>query len=983
MDKLIATYVHNPFDPLKSSETKELVGTYSVQECIDEFKLGLAPGYDFVVAINGEPLPEETILSEYYLDHGSIAICAIPQDGGGGKNPLRTVLMIVVVVVALIITRNPMVIEFLGPYGAVAAGVTFSAVGNMLINALLPYQSDLTGASANDFSNSSTYGWDSVGNSTKEGGAWPVIYGRPRITPPIIGKYIDVAEDKQYLNLLFAIADHSLSTLDPLTIQMNGNTVSTSDELIIETRLGSNDQPITQAFGDTRSIKSVGSKIGNTWTTVKTAGNAVEGIGIAISFPKGLWYANDDGSLAQTSVELDMEYAPSAATTGNWINIQTKNSVSTVATASQWVAGSLNGWQWVQYEAGSTSATAHQEDDPYYGDGTEWITVYDEYGWATFAKRAIGSWKWIEAGLVMRVIGSITLDHIQIAGSQSSPMRKIFYKDHVTSATSYDVRMKFHSAPATTSRYGNDVYYEYVEEIIYDDFSYPGSSLLAIRALATDKISGGLPTITIIANRVSVPIWDSTLSTWCEYLSNNPAWASWDMLYNSSYGGGINKDRINFVDFATWATYCSANNLVCNIYIDQTISFRKALDTIGQLGRGRVVQLGSTFTCFVDKAETLPVQGFMFNVANMEKNSFAEEFMAMDDRANVVEITYWDETLDYQSQTVEIYADDFDTTTREVKSTSINLIGCTNRAMAIKHGKYLLNCNRYQTITASWNADIDSLACMPWDVVEVQHDVPQWGYGGRVVSSTLSTIVLDQQITMATSGSYVIRIKSSNTDVVQQKTIDAVLVETTTSTISPIATFDSIPATFDMFTIYENTTQTKWFRILNLQRKDDLTRKVIAIEYNANIYSDSTTSATAEVYTSLHMVDHLKATEIWKGEADTRVQLTWTGFAMAWHVWHRRTASNEIWTDDGIVRQPFIEINGLAYGMEYEFCVSHTNNNVDGETVKLTPVADETVFCGTILDVLYRVVATVDSGVTGNVSELYNGDLDSGGIVVP
>jgi hypothetical protein len=69
----------------------------------------------------------------------------------------------------------------------------------------------------------------------------------------------------------------------------------------------------------------------------------------------------------------------------------------------------------------------------------------------------------------------------------------------------------------------------------------------------------------------------------------------------------------------------------------------------------------------------------------------------------------------------------FDDLGVDVTPRQVDLVGCTDRTMAKRHGKFLLNCNRYITLTASWEADVDSIHCLPGDVVEVAHDVPQWG----------------------------------------------------------------------------------------------------------------------------------------------------------------------------------------------------------------------------------------------------------------
>ena len=114
---------------------------------------------------------------------------------------------------------------------------------------------------AGTFENSPTYAWTPGGNTVVEGVTLPELYGTHRITPPIIGKYIEVLGDKQYLNILMAVAGHPLDSID--AVQINDTDVEYFTGVEVDTRLGLVDQQVIPFFKDTRSDVSVGVKL--TW----------------------------------------------------------------------------------------------------------------------------------------------------------------------------------------------------------------------------------------------------------------------------------------------------------------------------------------------------------------------------------------------------------------------------------------------------------------------------------------------------------------------------------------------------------------------------------------------------------------------------------------------------------------------------------------------------------------------------------------------
>lgn len=956
------TNITNPFDPLHNREFKEVPRGLSLKQCIDLVRDPLSGCY-YVAAVNGQLVPEDADYSLIYPS-GSVTLCASPQGGGGGKNVLRTILQVIVLIVSVTLTVA-------APFGApawwtgaagamgistatattafsVALGAMVAIAGNILISALLPYDmsTDINGAGEQS---SPTYSWSPGENANREGVVWPVLYGTARIVPPIIGKYIEVIGDKQYLNILYAIADHPITSIDETSIRLNDNAVTKGvDGITWDYRLGALNQSVIQYFNDARTLKVSGAKLSTSWTTIDADGTETEGLGVAVGFPKGLFNADDNGSLTPWSVNLDIEYKESASVA--WTRLKQYNTTPIYREVTRWSAGyysvdydSLSGGycnqQWIEVEAGSTILNDHYEGAPY--SSASWINN-EQF-------RHQYQWRWITTQETAYAVGEYAYDYITVTGSQSSALRRVFYADRIPAGT-YQVRVKLHAAPNGSTRISEDAYLEYVESIIYDDFTYPGSSVFALRALATDKLSGGLPALSLVATRATVPVW--TGAAYEDLPADNPAWASYDVLHNAQYGGGVPAAKIRYSDFLVWANNCdthyisagvaSPTSFKCNYYIDASTSLRKILNDIGSLGRGNTVQMGSEFTCFVDKLETIPAQSFIFNVGNITSKSLSLEYLDMSSRANAVDVTYWDKDNLYKQKTLEIHANDFDATTSEVKKTQLTLKGCTSRAEALAHGYFALNNNRLLTCTATFSSDIDAIGCMPWDVIEVQHDVTLWGDGGRVLTATSNTIKLDKTLTLDPATTYTLRIQSSTDDTIAEYTLASVQKEAISDTVVIISTFDPLPVKYDKWIITSTGCATKYFRMLTTTRQDDLTRKLVCLEYNADIYDDSGTLEAPETPALPIYETNLKAEEIplWDGSPETVVNLSWMGFAPVWHVFYKRTNSatiNDPYAYSGNTATPHFRFDKLDYSVEsYTFCVSHTRNPEDGISVDLT-----------------------------------------------
>lgn len=949
------TQVNNYFYPAKDrTVTKTEAGHF-----IAHYLRNAVPkiGYEFVVALDGEII-DEIFHEEIRVPVGSNLVFAIVPKGGDGKNPLRILAMVAVIAVAAWVSAGSLagvLGKAFGPQtiGAYAAGAATSVVGGLLVNALFPVKPADYSIGGTGMEQSATYGWSTIGNPVQEGAVWPVLYGTMRVTPPIIGKYVSSGGDDQYLNLLYGVADHEVDSItNPI---INDQVAVNYSEVAIDYRLGSlNPHGHPAFFAETVAETSVGVSIprttfssGTPATYLKRSvpGSANTGLAVGIFLPSLVHMDPYEGE-KETSVDLVIEYSVKGA--DDWQRLQECTTKEETIVSGRWSAGyylcqmigsRIAGERtWHEIAQGSSEYSDHVDGERY--NAPSWIiethqrSLLDEPGnpiqTAQFRTPVI--WHWVTASEVVQA-GTVLYggEYVRITGKTPSPIRRTYYKDGLTAAE-YEVRVGYMTAPNGSINYQNTVYLEYIQGFAEDPFEYPGAAVVSIHALATENISGGLPAVSFLATRTSLDSID-------ERLASNPAWAAYDILYS---WGNVSPTKINLAAFQVWANYCDEKNLTCGIYFDAQVTVRQALDYLGTLGLARVVQLGTEYTVIVDKPDTA-VQRFLFTPGNIERDSWQEEWSGMEDRANAIEAVYYDEENDYKRTTVFVQNEYFDEADVDPKITKLDLVGCTNRAQAILISIRALNRNRYCTLTATWRADVDAIACQVGDVVECSHDVPQFGYGGRILVVTDSThITLDREITFEIGTTYYITVKLAD-DTRQTKQLVNPGDGGSYAEVQIASAFSPVPEAHDLYVVGESETMTQQFRIVGIERYDDQRCTITGLEYNSDIYSDTANIDAPESKSLLEGLRNLRATEVYTEGSGTQACVTWTGAAVRWEV----LVSVAIEVDGETVWQHLrripttkttVFISGLEYGIEYIFSVVPYPKPDEWENTTLTLV---------------------------------------------
>lgn len=248
-------------------------------------------------------------------DGDVVAFVLLPQ-GGGGSNPLRLILQLAIIYVA---------VQFGGPLGGALgfSGATASAVGaaiisvagNVLLNALVPLPK-LGGNYAASAAASPTYSLSASGNQARIEQPIPVIYGRHVVYPDFAAQpYVEFGGNEQFLYQLHVIGQ---GEYDIEAIRIEDTDINAFDE--VEYQVVQPGAPVT--LFPTQVVTSVevsGQEL--TWNTVldpdagdvigpfvaNGPGTTANILGVDIVAPRGLYYANDNGSLASRTATWRVE----------------------------------------------------------------------------------------------------------------------------------------------------------------------------------------------------------------------------------------------------------------------------------------------------------------------------------------------------------------------------------------------------------------------------------------------------------------------------------------------------------------------------------------------------------------------------------------------------------------------------------------------------------------------------------------------------
>lgn len=761
--------VKNPFQPALCREVHEIPWRDGMSLSEALAVVGVAAARHSCV-IDGLAIPSPMFAAFTPAD-GATVIC-VPDVAGGSFGRIFSEIALVVGIAALAVTGagaaiggtlasmlslSPAAVSAVtsGLYAGIALG------GGMLINAF----SGSGGGSSNRSSS-----WDPTGPKTvASGGAViPKGYGLVRSGGQIIASYVDAEGQDNYLNVLVCYGWGPARSISD--IRINNNDIADFKDVVYMTRLGTNDQTPIPYFNNIKNgyPQAVRCNAGEP-VVITGTGTQTQGLEVVCQFPDGVFYQNDDGTLRSLTISYKVEYAISG--TGDWKTLIVPHNTTDVPRFLSGGTLAYPGWVVIptdtKFSSGCVyaydndlSPTAHTPGDPW--TGTQTVTYYNADGSSYSGSITLqGEWQPYDPNLEQQVVLDWSSGYEIFSAADQGTLYHTT-KIYNLPPNKYDVRVtKYGSAfsgdtlrplEANNDRTGDQVWIHSINEVQYQDLAYPNQILLGVRALATDQLSGSNLTVTSLVDYGIGAVPPLELAG---FALSNPAVVAYDILAATLYGGGVNPAQIDIPAFVAWAEMCDETvsdgaggtikrHVFNGIFDQEGTNLWRSLQKVAMMSNAAIVQVGRTYTVVLDKAVDVPVQ--VFNVGNIIRDSMADTWLSVDDRANRIEVEFPDAARDYRTDepcAVMLPADI--QAGVEPKTTRIQLLGCTSRAQAWHWAYRKLLSTDLLLLTRKFDVGIEAIACQVGSVIGVQEDVTGWCDGGRIqAASTTTSLVVDR-----------------------------------------------------------------------------------------------------------------------------------------------------------------------------------------------------------------------------------------------
>lgn len=665
------------------------------------------------------------------VDGDHLAVVCLPQGGGGGSDPLRTVLTI-----GLIIASQGAYVAALGAsvgLTAAQAGALVFAAGSALINAVIPppkAPSNLAAAAL--AAPSPTYNLQAQGNLARLDAAIPVQYGRLAGYPDLAAQpYQEFAGNEQYIYQLLClgqgeydiealrIEDTPVSNFDDITYEVvpPGGTVSLFPASVVTSAEVAGAEIIGSASGTY-------SQAGTTLTVTLTAHALSLGRAVVLDFTTG---TAPDGEYTVASAPTPDTFTvvmPAAATRSGNVSV------------TRYIGG-------FNAAGAGTVATAI---------GLDFVAPRGLYVYNT-STGAVGS---------ISVTVEIGLRPIDAAGapaggwvvftetftdSSTTPQR--YSRRYDVSPGRYQVRVRRTNAKSTATTAGHELAWAGLRSYLQGSNAFGDVTLIAMRMRASNNLSGlASRKVNVIATR-KLPLWDG--SAWsAPQTTRNPAWALADACRNPGYGAGLADARIDLDALASLAEVWDGRGDSFDGRFDNAVSLWEALSKIAASGRARAFMQGGIVRVVRDQPQEMPVA--LFSPANILRGSLSIDYaVASDSTPDSVDVGYFDETQWAPQRLVVTVPGG-----SSARPAKLELFGVTRRDQAWREGMYHAASNARRRRTISFSTELDGLIPSLGDLIAVAHDMPAWGQSADAVTWTVAsrTLVLSEPMSWGAGAHY-------------------------------------------------------------------------------------------------------------------------------------------------------------------------------------------------------------------------------------
>jgi predicted phage tail protein len=646
---------------------------------------------------------------------------------------------------------------------------------------------------------------------------------------------------------------------------------------------GSQAQSYIEGFPNVENELPVGLKVENSSPIVRTINDEdIDAVRVRISIPQlteqNLTNGDLNGSEVTYAIDIQSDgggYVPQILSDG-W-TVGSVNKVSDISAKATVPVTQIsiginslgaNTDYIVQYKLQSEPDTAWTDKAVSWVDGTEVNSVSGKFMQLiasavniAFGKRVytmpvkdFGLWEMrvvISTGSagIVSVAGNSGIESATVKGKTTSKYERS-HRLKLTGDAPWDIRVRRINLDATSVAVQNDIFWESYTEIIDGKFRYPNSAIVGVRIdssqftnIPTRAYDLKLIKVKIPSNydpitRLYTGIWDGTFKVaW----SDNPAWCFYDLITNTRYGLGdfIAESQVDKWILYAIGRYCDElvpdgfggqePRFTCNIYMQTREEAYNVVNSMATIFRGMPYWASGAITVGYD-APSDPV--YQFTNSNVIDGSFNYSGSALKARHTVALVT-WNDPDDFYRQKVE-YVEDADGIARYgIIQTEVVAVGCTSRGQANRVGRWLLFTEQNETEIVTFRTGLEGFVARPSQIIQIADEMRAGTrLGGRIVSSTSNSVVLDADISSVaniSTGTISVILPSGN---LETKNISNV----SGSTITVSSNFSETPAVNAIWMVETSTLSLQTFKVVSVVETQDGV-DITALAHNPDKYA--------------------------------------------------------------------------------------------------------------------------------------------------
>lgn len=320
------------------------------------------------------------------------------------------------------------------------------------------------------------------------------------------------------------------------------------------------------------------------------------------------------------------------------------------------------------------------------------------------------------------------------------------------------------------SRVGEECQWTLLRSITSANPSRTGTTKLCMRIKASEQLNGTLQSLSCLVKR-KIRVYDRDTGIWAAPAHNlNPAWVyHWLLTECPAFSTHVPASKVDLDAIADFADFCTLHGFETRAVVDARTTAAALIDEQLASALGARGHRNGKYTVIFDAGETLPSMTF----TPMETHGFAVSriFTRL---PHALKVRFRNPAANWEPDEIMVLDDGYSfrgVDARGVASAlpaptvfeTLELRFCGSAEQAWRVGRHHFAQAKFRPSTYAFGSDIAGLSVIRGDVVDVAHDVTDWGTGwGRVLSLVGTTLTLDESIACPAGASYSVQFRTVN-----------------------------------------------------------------------------------------------------------------------------------------------------------------------------------------------------------------------------